>query len=149
MQPRPGNSKRPFPFDQKVVWEPDAAAIADSNLQRFLNRLGLDSLDALHQRAAADVGWFWEATLEDLGVEFRTPYTQIVDLTEGPAFPRWCVDGRMNIIDNAIDRWLRDPATAARTALRAERENGDTHVLSYADLDEAVCRCANGLTELG
>jgi acetyl-CoA synthetase len=140
---------RPFPFDQKIVWTPDEDAIADSNLQRFLTKLGIDSLDELHSRAAEDVGWFWAAVLDDLRIEFREPWSQIVDLSEGPAFPRWCVDARMNIIDNALDRWLRDPASASRTALRAEREDGEVHTLSYARLNDEVCRCANALTELG
>ncbi|OUC08881.1 hypothetical protein RY27_06345, partial [Litorilinea aerophila] len=81
---------RPFPFGQAVVWEPDPAWMAASNLQQFMTRHGIASYDELCRRATADIGWFWQAALEDLGIEFYQPYNQIVDLSAGVELPRWC-----------------------------------------------------------
>ncbi len=139
---------RPFPFGQSVVWEPDPAWMAASNLQRFMTRHGIASYDELCRRATADIAWFWQAALEDLGIEFYQPYTQIVDLSAGVELPRWCVGGRMNIIHNCLDKWQSTPVRN-RAALRWEGEEGDQRTLTYTDLHQEVNRCANALRQLG
>ncbi|MFN3983554.1 MAG: hypothetical protein ACK4SA_24555, partial [Caldilinea sp.] len=40
-----------FPFGQPTVWQPNPRWIAESNLQDFMNRHGIDDYDALHARA--------------------------------------------------------------------------------------------------
>jgi acetyl-CoA synthetase len=58
------------------------------------------------------------------------------------------VDGEMNIIHNCLDKW-QGTEQADQPALRWEGEEGQTQTLSYAQLHEEVCRCANALRELG
>ena len=137
-----------FPFGQPIVWHPPADT-SDLNLVRFMKRHGLDDYPSLYRRSTEDVAWFWDAALKDLGIEFRTPYETIVDLSNGIEFPEWCVGGRMNIVDNCIDKWLREEATSERPAIRWEGEDGATRMLTYRELHEEVCRCANGLKSLG
>lgn len=137
-----------FPFQQDIVWHPDPEVVADSNLQRFMDAHGIASLEDLHDRAASDVGWFWEAVLDDLGIEFYTPYEQIVDLEEAPQFPEWCVGGSMNIVHNLLDRWQNTPR-ANQDALRWESEGGEVRTYTYAELYAATNRCANMLREKG
>jgi len=91
-----------FPFDQKIAWEPDPETIAQSNLTAFMRRFDIGDLSELQDRSTQDIGWFWNAVMKHLDIRFRTPYTKIVDLSDGPEFPRWCVDGRMNIIDLSL-----------------------------------------------
>lgn len=143
------SDSRTFPFDQEIAWTPDESLIRGTNLRRFMTRHGVGSIDGLNHRAASDPAWFWAAVFEDLGVEFRVPWTSVVDLTGGPEFPVWCVDGRMNIVDNLLDRWVRDSSTASREALRAENEDGTIRVLTFGDLNVEVSRCSNALRELG
>jgi acetyl-CoA synthetase len=137
-----------FPFAQSVVWQPDPEQMAASNLAALMARHGIANYAELHRRSVTEIAWFWDAVLQDLGIEFYKPYTQVVDLTGGPQFPRWCVDGEMNIVHNCLDKWQSTP-TRNRAALRWEGEEGGTLTLTYADLHVAVCRCANGLRELG
>ena len=136
-----------FPFDQPVVWTPTPAQIRRSNLHRFGQRHGAPDLAALERRAAREPAWFWAAVLEDLGIEFERPYTQVLDLTPGLRRPRWCVDGRMNIVHNCLDKWQRgdqfDPR--ARTALVGEAEDGTVQRLTYAELHARVGQGANAL----
>jgi acetyl-CoA synthetase len=142
------SSARGFPFDQEIVWLPNPEWIAASNLQQFMNRHAIQSYDELHARARKDIAWFWEAALTDLGIEFYEPYTQIVDLSEGIEFPRWCVGGKLNIIHNCLDKW-QTTAVRERTALRWEGEEGAVRTLTYAELYGEVNRCANALRALG
>lgn len=137
-----------FPFGQATVWRPNPAWIAASNLQRFMERRGIDSYDALHARARADIAWFWDAAIADLGIEFYTAYSQVVDLSQGVEFPRWCVGGKLNIIHNCLDKWQTTP-TRQRIALRWEGEEGVVRTFTYAELHAEVNRCANALRALG
>jgi len=137
-----------FPFGQKMAWQPNPAWIAESNLQGFMDRHGLASYDALMHRAKHDVAWFWEAVLEDLDIQFYTPYDILVDLSDGLPFPRWCLGGEMNIIHNCLDKWQSTPAKDA-VALRYESEEGTARTFTYEALHREVCRCANALRGLG
>ena len=74
-------STNTFPFGQEVAWQPNAEWIAQSNLQRFMDRHGIDSYDALLGRSIEDIGWFWDAVMADLDIRFAQPYSQIVDLS--------------------------------------------------------------------
>lgn len=137
-----------FEFGGEVVWRPDPELVAGSRLKQFLNRHGLDDLEALQRRAAADVGWFWQAVLHDLDIQFLTPYRDIVDLSRGKPWARWCVGGRMNIAHNCLDKWLATP-TRDRIAVRWEGEEGPVRTLTYAELSREVNRLANALRGLG
>jgi acetyl-CoA synthetase len=137
-----------FPFGQDIVWEPDPDAVADSNLKAFMDQHGIDDYDALQRRSTEDIAWFWDAVLDDLGIEFYTGYDEIVDLSGGMAFPEWCVGGEMNIVHNLLDKW-QGTATEHRAALRYEAEGGSTVTLTYGALDHRVCRCANALRAMG
>ncbi len=137
-----------FPFDQPVVWEPNPQWIADSNLQAFMDRHGIASYDDLLQRSVSDLEWFWRAVLDDLDIQFYEPYTQVVDLSRGIQFPRWCVDARLNIVHNCLDKW-QGTDREAQVALRYEGEEGQVQTLTYGELHREVCRCANALRDLG
>jgi acetyl-CoA synthetase len=137
-----------FPFGQRVAWEPNPKWIAESNLQRFMNRHGIAEIDQLIERAAEDPGWFWDAALKDLGIEFYEPYSNVLDASEGIQFPKWCVGGRMNIVHNCLDKWL-DSEAGDRVALRWEGEEGVQRNYTYRQLHEEVCRCASALRSMG
>ena len=146
--PGTASNDNAFPFRQPIVWQPPSDT-SGFNLMRFMKRHGLADYDTMYRRSVEDVAWFWDAALQDLGIEFRVPYERVVDLSNGIEFPEWCVGGRMNIIDNCIDKWMREESTAQRVALRWEGEDGVERVLTYRELHDDVCRCANALMSLG
>jgi len=137
-----------FPFGQDIVWEPDPDVVAESNLRGFMDRHDLSDLDDLRRRAAEDVGWFWNAVLDDLDIEFYEDFDVILDRSRGIQYPRWCVGGTMNIVHNLLDKW-QDTPVEQRVALRWEGEDGSTETLTYGELHRRVCRCANALRARG
>jgi len=137
-----------FPFNQEIVWEPDADIVANANLTAFMDRHDIPDLETLRARSTKDVGWFWDAVLDDLDIEFYEDYDEIVDLSDGIQYPTWCVGGKMNIVHNLLDKWQNTPVED-RVALRWEREDGATEELTYGELNRRVCRCANALREMG
>ena len=137
-----------FPFGQAVAWSPTPEHTAGTHLARFWTRLGLSDYAALQRWALDDVGRFWDAVLDDLGIEFAQPYTQILDASGGIERPRWCVGGRMNIVHNCLDKWA-GTAVWDRDAVRYESEEGGAHALSYRELHREVDACAAGLRAYG
>jgi acetyl-CoA synthetase len=137
-----------FSFGGDIVWRPTPEQQASTHLRRFMERHDLGSFEALLERSSADIAWFWGAVIDDLGIEFYTPYTKVVDLSRGPQWARWCVDGQMNIIHNLLDKWAGTERDS-KIALRWEGEEGQSRTLTYAALREAVNRVAAGLRSLG
>src|SRR5947209_6102968 len=91
---------------QPIVWQPGPAQLERSRMLAFARRHGLDGYDALVARANADSAWFWGAVSDDLGLVWSQPYARVLDLSDGPPWPRWFVDGRLNYVTSAVDRYL-------------------------------------------
>src|SRR5918999_4514211 len=129
------------------AWEPTPAYIDNANVTRLMRRHGMDDFASLLTRSQEDPGWFWNAVVEDLGIEFFEPYESVLDVTNGPAWPRWFAGGKINLAHNCVDRpaQLRPDAPA----LVAESEDSTTRTLSFAELATEVHRVANGLEDLG
>ncbi len=138
-----------FTFGGEIVWRPTADDIARSHLTAFMQRHGIGSYDELMARSTEDVAWFTDAVLDFLDIRFQRPYSRVVDLSNGIQFPRWCVDGQLNIVHNCVDKWAADPATRAKPAVVWEGEEGAMRTLSYGELAAEVNRCANALRSLG
>jgi acetyl-CoA synthetase len=47
-----------FQFGGQFVWHPTPEFVAQSNLQRFIEKYELGSYDELMQRSTTDIAWF-------------------------------------------------------------------------------------------
>lgn len=133
----------------RIAWQPDESVKARAQLTRFLSFCGLESWEQLYRRSIEDIAWFHEHLLRFLDLRFDRPYAQIVDLSRGIEWPRWCVDGKLNITKSCLDRWLDSDDTAHRPAVIQEGEEGAVRTLSYYDLWQEVELCAAGLRACG
>ncbi|MDD2546382.1 MAG: AMP-binding protein [Burkholderiaceae bacterium] len=132
----------------EVVWRPDAPTVANANLTRFMEALGVDSFEALNQRASRDPAWFNGALIRFLDYQFEQPYQQVLDLGQGLPFARWCVGGTTNVVLNCIDR-RRGTPRYTEPALVWEGEDGTVTSWTFADLDRETSRLSWGLRHLG
>ena len=137
---------QPIPADDGVAWRPDEAVCSRAQLTRFLSDCGLPDFGTLLARSTADVAWFTRQVLEFLDIRFHRPYDSVLDDSGGPAFPRWCVGGGLNIVTSCLDRHLGSEVWNS-PAVIWEGEEGNTRTLTYADLHREVERCAAGLRE--
>ncbi|MGH7175877.1 MAG: AMP-binding protein [Tepidisphaeraceae bacterium] len=138
-----------FEFGGEIVWRPSPKDVAQSNLMRFMVRHGLRSFDEMMHRTTDDVAWFWDDVLRnELKIRFDKPYTKVVDLSRGVAWPKWCVDGEMNIVSNLLDRYAGTEIDS-RLAIKYEGEDGKQQTLTYAQLRSEVNKCAGALRQLG
>ncbi len=137
-----------FEFGGDIVWRPTADYTGPANLTQFMANHGITSYQDLLTRATKDIAWFTEAVLNFLQIEFAAPYTQVVDLSRGMAWPEWCVGGRMNIVHNCLDKYAGRPEET-RKAFIWESEAGETQSFTYRELLSAVNQAANALRALG
>ena len=150
-----------FDFGGEIVWRPTPEHIERAHLTAFMRQHGLADFDELMRRSTSDVPWFTDAVLKYLDMQFYQPYSQVVDLSEGIQFPKWCVGGKMNIVHNILDKWVTDrgwrtgdsekkfTVYGLRSALIWEGEEGTTRMLTYQDLYREVNKTANALRSLG
>jgi len=131
-----------------VAWRPDAQTVEGANLTRFMRALGVDSFEALNERASREPAWFHDALIRFLDYRFERPYERVLDLGDGLPFAHWCVGGVTNVVLNCIDR-RRGSARYGHPALVWEGEDGATTTWTFADLDRQTCRLAWGLRRLG
>jgi acetyl-CoA synthetase len=128
-------------------WNPSDDYIEQANVTRLARAHGLAGIDDLRARSVADTAWFWEAAATDLRLQFRTPYSRVLDLHNGIEHSDWFVGATMNIVDSCLRRW-RDE-TPDRIAVVHEDEAGRVRELSFSQLANEVARAAEGLRALG
>ena len=83
-----------FQFGGDIVWRPGDEIVAQSRLRKFMDRHGIASLEELQRRSTEDIEWFWAGVLDELGIEFYSPYGCILDTSRDIAWPRWCCGGK-------------------------------------------------------
>ncbi|MFW9838376.1 MAG: AMP-binding protein [Candidatus Thorarchaeota archaeon] len=115
---------------------------------KFMKEHGIETFDELMQRSTEDVAWFTDALLTFLDIRFYEPYEKVVDLSKGIAWPKWCVNGKMNVVHNCLDKYMGTPIET-QPALIWEGEDGSTSSKTYGELFRDVNRMANALRELG
>jgi acetyl-CoA synthetase len=130
-----------------VVWRPPPEVVERANATRLLRRAGLDDYWELVRRSAAEPDWFWPLVIDDMGLEFSTPWQRVYDDSRGPEWTTWFTGGRVSIARNCVHRWAeRSPEAVAAVGLG---EDGSRRSLSFAELSREVTRLAEALVALG
>ena len=137
-----------FQFGGQFLWHPTPELIAQSNLQRFIQKHGLGSYNELMRRSTTDIAWFWNTVLCELSIQFYKPYSHVVDLSQGKPWAKWCVNGEMNIVHNMLDKYAGTEIDN-RLAIKSEIEHGTTRALTYEELRGQVNKMAASLHSLG
>lgn len=129
------------------IWEPSPDYIENANVTRLMRAHGISDFHELVKRSQEDIEWFWNAAIDDLGIDFSTPYEKLLDVSEGVAFPKWFVGGRVNLVYNTVDRHVSSPL-ASNNALIWEGEDSEVRHITYRELSFEVNKVANGLIEM-
>jgi acetyl-CoA synthetase len=127
-----------------VVWTPDEEVLARANVVRLMRRHGFETYRELVARSIDDPDWFWPAAVEDMGLEFFEPWSQVVDRSHGPEWATWFTGAKLNIAWNCVHRWR-----GGRVAAVFRGEDGTRRSLTFTELSDAITRLAERLVELG
>jgi acetyl-CoA synthetase len=99
----------------------------------------------VYARAEGDRLAFWAEAAHRL--TWTKEWDQVLDWSD-PPFAKWFVGGELNVAYNCVDRHVED-GHGDQVAYHWEGEPGDTRTITYAQLQDEVCRAANALLELG
>jgi acetate--CoA ligase len=98
-----------------------------------------------YEEAAADRLGFWERAAERLTWAER--WNTVLDWN--PPFAKWFIGGKLNVAYNCVDRHV-EAGKGDKVAYYWEGEpEGDSRVITYAELQREVAKAANALEELG
>ena len=97
----------------------------------------------MYEASLADPGKFWGEQAKRL--HWIKPFTKVKDSSfTGDVHIRWFEDGVLNASQNCIDRHLATRADQTAILWEGDSPSEQRHV-SYAELQESVCRLANVL----
>jgi len=132
----------------RFVWTPSPEDVEAANLTRLARRLGVEQYHDLHRISVEEPERFWPALIEDLGLEFSEPWTDVVDSSRGPEWSQWFVGGKLNIAWNCVHRWAAGELAEQEAAVWLT-EDGTRSSLTWRELSDEVFRLAEGLASIG
>ena len=131
---------------ERFIFVPSADQIARSNIGRFMKKHDILNWCQLVKKANSDIEWYWNAVNEDLGIEWFQKYDKTYDSLAGVPWTKWFLNGKCNIVANAIDRHVKKQPD--KVAYIFANEQGSRRV-TYRELDEQVSRLAGALATAG
>ena len=131
----------------KWIWEPNPEKLTQTNVWRYLQKLGFSGREQFLRYSVEHLEEFWGDLAVEMGIEWFQPFDRVLDTSKGVEWAEWYVAGKLNIVANALDRHARGPA-ASRIAVISEREDGSRTELTFAELARDVDRLANALKQL-
>lgn len=130
------------------AWYPSDAYLADNRLLNLISRTGSEDYRDLLARAAQDPTWYWEQALADLDLDWQKPWSLVMDLSRGKAWPTWFPAAGFNYVASALDRHADGPL-ADQPALIWEGDDESTRTLTFRELGVMTDRIAHVLRDLG
>jgi acetoacetyl-CoA synthetase len=137
------------PEAPELLWQPDAAQVAETRLASFRSWLvstrGLDLPDysALWEWSTTDLSGFWGAVAEFLGVRFHSPATTVLGSAAMPG-ASWFPGATLNYAEQALSGQPDDDL-----AVIFHREDGAASYLTYGQLRSQVAAFRAALVSLG
>ncbi|MFP3123205.1 AMP-binding protein [Ectobacillus funiculus] len=133
----------------KAVWFPTEEYKSSTRLHQWMTSLGFTDYETFYKKSIEDISWFWGEAERAIGYRWMKAYTEVLELENGIPFPKWYVNGTCNVVESALDRWVKDNGARTEPALIWEGEGGASRTFTYEKLDEWVSRVAGGLQQQG
>ena len=130
------------------MFQPDPDIQRSSTLAAFLRDCDSQNYEDLAARANAAPEWFWSRIIDYAGIRFARPYTQLMDMSEGPQSIRWAIGGALNLTETCLDARLAE-GLGDKTAIDWVGEDGSRRSWTYAELAAEAARVASALAARG
>ena len=128
-------------FDPQVLNEPPIPPPEEFSKRAHVR--SMEEYEEMRAHAERDPEGFWGEQAKML--HWLEPPKKILEWDMPHA--KWFVGGKLNVSDNCLDRHLEENGN--KPALLWEAEDGASLQLTYAELQECVCKFANVLSGLG
>jgi len=130
------------------TWHPGPRELTDSGIVKLMQALGVTRYDDMLAVSNREPARYWDVVMKHCEIEWDQSPQRYIDLSGGPEFPKWFPGGTLNWV-NSVLAWGRRASTSGQQAIVAEREDGTTASLTYAELEVRVREFAAGLATLG
>jgi acetyl-CoA synthetase len=131
----------------EFVWAPSEERFEQANVVRLWRALGCADYHELHRLSIEDPERFWPAVIDDLGLEFTSPWERVLDDSAGIEWAKWFVGGRLNVATNCLHRWAARRPNDVAAIFRGE--DGERRERTYRELSDETVRLGEALVELG
>lgn len=131
-----GDGRRP-------MWWPNASQIADSNVAKWYQALGLTDYPQFHRWSIENRADFWSQAAQQLGIQFDQTGSEIASDLDSPSQTIWFPNHRLNIIESCLQA---DPTA---TAIVSQSPGGELVHTSYGQLRLETNQIANSLVAAG
>ena len=129
----------------KWIWQPTREWIEQTNVYRFMQRLGISRREEFIRFSQEHLEEFWAAIAEEVGIRWFRPYQEVLDTSKGVEWSRWFVGGKLNIADNCVDRYR----ASNRLAILWEGEDRSPREITFAQLARETNQLTNALRDMG
>ena len=107
----------------------------------------LQHYNELYEQSVKDPEGFWKNEAESF--TWFKPFDKVCEWDFKKPDVKWFLNGKTNISYNCIDRHLLERADQTAIIWEPNQPGDEAIKLSYQELHDEVCRCANGLKSLG
>ncbi|WP_019241461.1 MULTISPECIES: AMP-binding protein [Bacillus] len=133
----------------KPVWFPNEEESKNTRLYKMMMNLGYKDYDTFYQKSIEDVAWFWDNAVKSIDIKWLHPYDEVLQTSEDWKYPKWFLNGKMNVVENALEKWATDIHTQNNNALIWESDNGKSKTYTYLSLQKEVHAAAVGFLKNG
>ena len=125
------------------TWNPTKSTLQKTNIYKAMQALSLEKYRDFWSWSVRHKEAFWTQTVQNLGIVQETPFTKILDTSNGVEAANWLYGASMNIVDSCFQ------APSDATAIIASNHKGEFVDISYATLEAFVNQIANGFVNQG
>ena len=126
-----------------IAWLPDEITLAEANIVRTHQSLGLPSYPAFYDWSITHRAQFWKTAIQALGIKFYQPHTHILNEASHPDEVRWLPGAQLNITDSCFQ------APPDQLALIVSDEQARERRWTYRELEVLTQQVAAGLVRRG
>jgi acetyl-CoA synthetase len=136
--------------DTKMVTEVDGKFVPPGDFTERAHVNSLEAYQARYEASVTDPEAFWAEVAEDFHwfKKWDKVRSYNYDMTKGPIFIKWFEGAKTNITYNCLDRHLNTRGDQVAIIWEGN-EPGEDAKLTYSELHDQVCRCANVLKSRG
>jgi acetyl-CoA synthetase len=135
--------KSPSHGRAQPAWTPTPEIIRTANLSWLMQRVGVETYEALQAWSVEHREEYWALVLERLSIRLQRPFQRVLDLSRGVEEPRWLPGAQMNIVESCFS------APPDSVAIIHQSEGGPLHAMSVQELAALTDRVALNLVRLG
>ncbi|MGN1386479.1 MAG: AMP-binding protein [Bacillus sp. (in: firmicutes)] len=136
-------------MSNQAVWFPSDEQMKSYRLYKWMKSLGFQDYDSFHKKSVDDIAWFWGEVVKELHLNWHKHYEHVLQTNKDWKYARWFVNGKINVVENALEKWARNEQTKGKTALTFENEKGHIRTYTYEQLQMEVNKTAAGFIHLG